>query len=662
MERTSLEQWRAREVARLLSLVETERRYYQEIVASLPAALVVLNGDRTILSANRAFRQTVRLRNEDLRGRTIEQLFPSDELIEHIRSAHVGGNKDPFFVEVGERTYRFAIVPSQGWDDEGEPETILMIQDLTELDSAAGSKAVAPAGLPAIVWRADAATVRFLSVAGSAEELTGYAPSHWTSTAQFFWGRIHPEDLSQVKAAYQIALDNGGDATAEFRVLTASGEQVWLRETIRVAEPLADQSAPPADDKKRSSAPLAISGVATSVSRRKQLESQLLAASRVDAVHGLVGRLAHDLNNPLMIISGYGEDLLSTFPQQDSRRLDVYEILSASRRLTDLTGHLLNFARRQSEVASQVNLSKAIADLEVSLRQSPAHTPVTVDPGPSLLAMADPDQLPGTLSAIAGGALALTQNPSGLHISCQSDTLQEHIGLATLSPGFYARVSFRAFGSGLAETEDGGTPFESVLPSKGPKGAQSNALARAYAMVREWGGDITVSGDAQGALMVLYLMAVPAEPPPPSVLPAAASPQPSAPVAPIEQPAPEPELLRETILLVDDEAGIRGLVRRILRREHYHVIEAGSGEEALAIALQHPGPIHLLLTDVMMPGMSGPQLAQSVQGAFPSVKVVFISGYSQTEPTAQFPNALFLQKPFTMTDLLRIVRQAIESE
>jgi two-component system cell cycle sensor histidine kinase/response regulator CckA len=649
MERTGLEQWKAREVARLLSLVETERRYYQEMIATLPAGLVVIKGDRSIVSANRAFRQAVGLRNEELRGRTIEQLFPSHDLIERIRLAHVEGDKDPFFVEVGERTFRFAIVPSQGWGDEGEPETILLIQDLTQLEAYAGiTKAVAPVGLPAIVWRADADTVRFLSVAGAAEEMSGYAPSHWTSVREFFWSRIHPEDRAQVKSAYQPTFDKGGDAAAEFRMLTASGESLWLRETIRVPEP--------------GSPGRAISGVATNVGRRKQLESHLLNASRVDAIQGLVGRLAHDLNNPLMIIDGYSEDLLGSFPQQDARRADVGQILSASRRLADLTSHLLSFTRRRSRPPSKVNLSMAVADLAVLLRRDPAHTALTMDCVDSLLAMAHPDQLMEALSALASGVLSLTRNPTGLQISCHADLIQEHIGPSTLPPGAYARVDFHAFGSGLAETQGNTTPFESVLPSKEPNGAQNAALAKAYAMVREWGGDITSSGDSQGALLVLYLVAVPLEiPVPPPVPPAPAATEPFASQATqVTLPAPEPEPTRETILLVDDEAGIRGLVRRILRREHYNVIEAATGEEALAIAQKHAGPIHLLLTDVMMPSMTGPQLAESVRLAFPGVKVVFISGYSQIPPTEKLPSALLLQKPFTMTDLLRVVRQDLE--
>ena len=132
-------------------------------------------------------------------------------------------------------------------------------------------------------------------------------------------------------------------------------------------------------------------------------------------------------------------------------------------------------------------------------------------------------------------------------------------------------------------------------------------------MVREWGGDLISSSDKQGALLVLYLIAVPVDVPPPLAPSEVSRQEASTPVAEVTHEEP----VRETILLVDDEAGIRGLVRRILRREHYNVIEAATGEEALAIALQHPGPIHVLLTDVMMPGVSGPQLAESVRERVP---------------------------------------------
>jgi CheY-like chemotaxis protein len=209
-------------------------------------------------------------------------------------------------------------------------------------------------------------------------------------------------------------------------------------------------------------------------------------------------------------------------------------------------------------------------------------------------------------------------------------------------------VEFRATGSGPAETASDGFPFEAVLPSKDKQSAARMALARAYALVREWGGDVVILSDPAGARLSLYLGAAPGEAAPPE--PRALSP---------EHPQGE-GATRETILLVDDEAGIRGLVRRILLRERYNVLEASAGEEAMALVLQHPGPIHLLLTDVMMPGMSGPDLAQAVRGRLPGIKVVFMSGYSERPPAERVPEALFLQKPFTLADLLLVVSQALE--
>ena len=131
MERTDFEQWKSREVARLLALVETERRYYQEMVAALPVALVVLSADRSIVSANRAFRQTFGLRSEDLRRKTIEQIIPSPQLIERIRDTHISGAAQPdLYLDIDGRPLRISLLPIRNWDDEGELETLLMVEDL----------------------------------------------------------------------------------------------------------------------------------------------------------------------------------------------------------------------------------------------------------------------------------------------------------------------------------------------------------------------------------------------------------------------------------------------------------------------------------------------------------------------------------------------------
>src|SRR5579862_6190148 len=213
MERTGFEHWKPREVARLLALVESERRYYQELVAVLPIPLAVLAADRSIVSANRAFRNLAHMRIEDLRNKSIEQVLPSDLLIERLRSAHVHGDTEPFLLPVGQRLFRVAIAPIRAWEEDSETETLLAVEDLTGLDlvgldtrvEPSALPAAAPLGkeIPAIVWRADASTLAFQYAGGAVEEILGYPPSHWLSSPRFFSERIHAEDRREVMALYR---------------------------------------------------------------------------------------------------------------------------------------------------------------------------------------------------------------------------------------------------------------------------------------------------------------------------------------------------------------------------------------------------------------------------------------------------------------------------
>ena len=304
MERTGYEQWKPREVARLLALVEAERRYYQEMVAALPVALVVLSATRTIVSANRAFRHIVDLSYEDLRNRSIEQILPSEELIERIRSAHVHGDTLPFFLTLGERRFRVAVAPIRSWEDEMEAETLLMLDDLRGAESPASIASAARqpdlSVTPAVFWQAGASTLAFTYVGGAAKQLLGFAPDHWLASPQFFSERIHPDDRAEVLALFQSVIASGGEATAEFRCVAASGAAVWCRETIRVPMPARYQEGA------HEAGQRVAAGVLTAIGQRRQLEAQAQTAARVEALRNLSGRLAHDLNNPLMIVTGYG--------------------------------------------------------------------------------------------------------------------------------------------------------------------------------------------------------------------------------------------------------------------------------------------------------------------------------------------------------------------
>lgn len=694
MERTDFEQWKAREVARLLALVETERRYYQEMVATLPIALVVLSADRSIVSANRAFRQTFGVRSDELQRKTIEQIIPSNSLIERIRETHLHGCVQPdLYLDIDDRPLRIVILPIRNWNDEGELETLLMVEDLRvignmlptlgyppatspqsppPLETAEALVAEAPVeqapveqvpseeipahgasvdtAIPAILWRAEAATFQFTAVWGAAEQLLGYPVSHWLESPQFFRERIHPEDCAATMAFYKTAFPHPGDVSAEFRIVTAAGKVRWVRETVRVPE---------FDAESRS-----ITGVLTDITLRKQLEGQLLAAERHGALHTLTSRLAHDLNNPLMIITGYGEEMLHALPAGDSSRGDVEQILGATERISGITDQLLAFTRRYANPPRSVEIGLLLSAMGLHFSRA-AGVDVVVEllgSNDQVWASADPDQLEEVFLALVSSAREDARERSRVTIGWELDFISEQLPGATLKPGTYARILIHDNGRGV-DAAKRVTVFESMLAGKDPEKSAGPELARAYAMVREWGGDIAFASDSfRGSTFTVYLPMAHAEPPP---LPDSKTPAIEEAPAAVETPAPPVEPMRETILLVEDEPGIRALVRKILSRERYRVFEASSGEEALKLAGTLQGAIQLLVTDVMLPGIGGREIAETMRTSNPKLRIVYISGYTDDEVVRAGlfpPGSMFLQKPFTLTALITKVRESLDAE
>jgi signal transduction histidine kinase/CheY-like chemotaxis protein len=452
-------------------------------------------------------------------------------------------------------------------------------------------------------------------------------------------------------AFYEAMLHRAGDASAEFRAVTAAGGSTWVRETIRVPEAAA--------------ADRTIRGVMTDISRRKQLEEQLLRSERFGALHGLASRLAHDLNNPLMIISGYGEELLQSMAPENPMRGDIEQILGASERISGVTEQLLGFTRKLGGEPRPVNVVGLLGGMEERI-QAAAGEAVTVEltlVDHPVWTMVDPEQMEDVILAMVSGGREGAQGRSRVTIGCDLDVIAERLPESTLRPGAYARIALHDNGTGMDSGKQAAI-FESVLSAKDPESSgeagahPTGGLAGAYSMVREWGGDIAFSSEPlRGSTFLIYL---------PYFRPEPAEVREEAPVeaiAPPETPTPEPT--RGTILLVEDEAGIRALVRKILRRERYDVLEAGSGEEALNVAAAHHGRIDLLVSDVMLPGMGGRKLAESMHEWMPSMKVLYVSGYSDDEAlrAGSFPpGSRFLQKPFTLSSLVGKVREAIAEE
>jgi two-component system cell cycle sensor histidine kinase/response regulator CckA len=673
MERADLEQWKGREVARLLALVETERRYYQEIVASVPVGLLVLSPDLSIVSANRAVRRIFGLRSGDaLRGR-LDALLPGWVLDRVTAVLKTGVAQTNVLVESEtdeKRRLRIAILPIRSWDDEAAQEALLSIEDVSAIEQTpqlSGSLNVfptpapppadevpeqkSPAGeapgaeilnnLEVAAWTLDLPGKNFAFVSRHAEQLLGYPAEHWTTNASFWADRVHPADREWVVQSYQRAIESGEAHVCEFRAVASDGRVVWLRESARVV----------ADSQGR---PGRLAGVSMDVTERRLLEEQLTLGERVEAVSKLASRLAHDLNNMLMIMTGYGEELLNGLPQGSSLRADIQEVLTATERMTGLTSQLLSYARRQAAPAGTVELETMLGTVQQYLRvlvgeQTELEVKLSPD---SNVVKADPSQLEQIIAAIVERLRQIVQSKGRIRIETSRLDIREDLRRpdAPLHPGAYGVITIRGTGRSF-EGDLKSSLFESVLSGKDASDDSASAVSRAYGTIRQWGGDIAVSNEPyEGPVVSLFLARVEEtieRQPEPKVVEAA--------------PA-EPASHLETILVVEDEPGIRALVRKILRRQGYEVLEAANGDEALAICREHPGSIELLITDVIMPEVGGRELVDRFHELRGAAKVLYVSGYTDdaTIYSGKFPpGTAFLQKPFTLGALLDKVKEVL---
>ncbi len=643
MERTDHQIWRADDVARLLALAETEKRLYQRILSVVPLGLAVVSSGGEIVAVNRTFRQLFQLLPDDAAGKSIHQLLPSELLRQRLSDSFLGtAAPDPVIVERLAGRFETQVFPLFPPDEAGSGKVLVMVREsqrteaavmlpavaepephTAEPEPAAAEPEVAPeppappaaaptvpattpapqfAGLPAVVWTARRATREFLSVSGAAAPLFGAPNAAWLGDPRFFGERIADDDRARVLEFCDRSFAQPGDYTCEYR--TRNGR--WVRETVRVD----------ADT---------LTGVATDMTERRQLEAQVLQAERMDAAAQLSSRLAHDLNNPLMIITGYGEELFSSLVQDHPMRHDIEEILGAAERMAKITAKLTEFTRPKLAETSPLDLAAALSACRGEL--APAAVAAPAEP---LTVMAHLDALEKALTAL----LAAFPDRSRVRLSAASHEVRESLAGAPLAPGRYAAIRLTSEGPAVPAAA-----FDAFLTARD--------AALAYLNIRAWGGDIARAAEG----VTVFLRLAPAAP--------AAVPEPE------PEPAAVPAARRETILLVEDEGGIRALVRKILKREGYHVLEAGSGEEAVRAALSHIGPIDLLVSDMTLPGINGRQVADQLRQSLPHLKALFISGFSEDRSVYEAElakGAAFLQKPFTLGALLSKVRGVLDAQ
>jgi PAS domain S-box-containing protein len=394
---------------------------------------------------------------------------------------------------------------------------------------------------------------------------------------------------------------------------------------------------------------------AEDITERRALEHQLRQSQKMEAVGRLAGGIAHDFNNLLMVISGYSEFLLERLGSDPSLRAPAQEIAGAAERASSLTRQLLAFSRKQMLAPKIVNLNSVVTEnLKMLTRMIGEDIDLVMVPTASLWSVrADSGQIEQVIMNLAVNARDAMPSGGKLTIETSNVTLDEDYARyhAPLRPGDYVMTAISDTGAGM-DSETQSHIFEPFFTTKGPKGT-GLGLSTVYGIIKQSGGYIWVYSEVgKGTTFKIYLPRVAALGGP-AVAQAAES---------KETRAAEPGT--ETILVVEDEANLRYLARQYLEKQGYRVIEAADGAVAMQIAVAHEGVIHLLLTDVIMPGMNGRELAQRISEIRPNVKVLYMSGY--TENVVGHNGMLdagvrLLQKPFNLRDLKIKVREVLDT-
>jgi PAS domain S-box-containing protein len=392
-------------------------------------------------------------------------------------------------------------------------------------------------------------------------------------------------------------------------------------------------------------------GAIHDVTERRELEAQLRHAQRMESVGQLAGGIAHDFNNLLTVINGLADMLILQLDGSGGElEHDLREIRDAGERASALTRQLLAFSRRQILQPEIIDIDATVADISSMLRRllgEDIHLDIVLGGGSTV--MADRGQLEQVIANLAVNARDAMPGGGTLTIETAAITLKakpDGLHGAAIKPGPHVVMTVRDTGTGM-DARTRRRMFEPFFTTKGPGQGTGLGLSTVYGIVSQSGGAIAVDSEpGRGTQFTIYL---------PRAVESGAASRP--------EPAAGPVRGTETILVAEDMAGLRRLICRTLETAGYTVLPAANGTEAMALIEQHHGPIHLLITDVVMPGMSGRTLAERLAQRRPETKVLYMSGY--TEDVMVRHNVLdgsspFISKPFRMSDLTRVVRRTLD--
>jgi PAS domain S-box-containing protein len=489
------------------------------------------------------------------------------------------------------------------------------------------------------VWELQVATGQ-LTCSDSMRFVHGLSADELPQTRDDLLALVHPDDRDSVRRLLEGSASGDEVFDLDYQGLRPDGSIHWIEGKGRVQVDSAGQ-------------PVSVLGVSMDVTDRLRLESQLRQSQKLEAVGRMAGGIAHDFNNLLNVIKGCAALLNQDLPEGSSLKEDTAEIERAADRAASLTHQLLAFSRKQvlqpkvldaNELVREVVklLSRTIReDIDLNTRLDPALSRVEVDPGQihqvlMNLAVNARDAMPH------GGVLSI--ETLNVNVSRADARSSSH----PIEPGAYACLRVRDNGMGM-DPETAAQIFDPFFTTKEPGKGTGLGLASVFGIVKQSGGHISVESEqGVGTVFEIYL-----------------------PQATREQPEEAKVAARsvgsargETILVVEDDPALRKLFRRVLDGGGYNVLQAANGEDALRVVSNHNGNIELVMSDVIMPVMSGLQMAEHLARTNPGLRILFTSGYAEDEIGGhgfQIPPTAFLQKPIAPRELLTAVRDFLDS-
>jgi PAS domain S-box-containing protein len=468
---------------------------------------------------------------------------------------------------------------------------------------------------------------------GDSERLLGHPPENLGATIEEWITRIHPEDQAHFERELEQEVVAKGSGEIEYRL--RRGDNTYI--TVKgIGYPMIGENGKVAR----------ILGSVTDISSQRALEVQLRRSQKMEAFGKLAGGVAHDFNNLLTVITGYNEVLLSELAATDPKREYVEELARATNRASTLTSQLLAFSRQQKLQPRVVNLNEVLRDTSKMLaRVIGEDMRMRIVPADDLGNIkADVGQIEQVLMNLAVNARDAMPGGGSVTMRTRNATAPGEHTPAALPPGEYALLEVTDTGTGMSP-EVQARIFEPFFTTKAPGQGTGLGLATCYGIVKQSGGEIAVqSKPGAGTTFQIYL---------PRVYEAMKSYD--VPLGPGTLPTGH-----QTVLVVEDELPVRAIMRSILQRLKYTVLEAANGAEAMRILLTPGGkPVELLITDLVMPEMGGKELARRTRAIFPEIRIIFTSGYPIAPAEELLPGAHFLQKPFSPKAIAEAARDAL---